>query len=132
MSLSITSTLSLNTSRDSDSTTSLINLFQCLTTLSEHKLFLISNLNLPWCNLKPFHLVHSMGEEADHSPHTTSFYGVLESSNISPEPPLFQTKQVQFLQSLPIRLMKGVCSRPFTRFIAVSLDMLRYSSSENA
>jgi len=37
----------LNTSRDSDSTTSLGSLFQCLTTLSIKKFFQISNLNLP-------------------------------------------------------------------------------------
>ena len=28
-----------------------------MTTLSEKKLFLKSNLNLPWCNLRPFPLV---------------------------------------------------------------------------
>jgi len=37
----------LNTSRDGDSTTSLGSLFECLTTLSVKKVFLISNLNLP-------------------------------------------------------------------------------------
>ena len=45
--------------RDGDSTTSLGSLFQCLTTLSVKKFFLISNLNLPWCNLRPFPLVLS-------------------------------------------------------------------------
>ena len=44
----------LNTARDSDSTTSLGRPFQCLTTLSEKKFFLISNLNLLWYNLWPF------------------------------------------------------------------------------
>ncbi|KAK4816523.1 hypothetical protein QYF61_017623 [Mycteria americana] len=42
---------------DDDSTTSLGSLFQCLITLSVKTFFLISNLNLPWCNLRPFHLV---------------------------------------------------------------------------
>jgi len=46
--LSATSTCFLNTSRDSDSTTSLGSLCQHLTTLSEEKFFLISNLSLPW------------------------------------------------------------------------------------
>ena len=46
MSLSAASPQFLNTSRDSDSTTSLGNLFQHLTTLLEKKLFLISNLNV--------------------------------------------------------------------------------------
>ena len=34
-------------------------LFQCLTTLSVNKFFLISNLNVPWCNLRPFPLIPS-------------------------------------------------------------------------
>ena len=44
MSLSAISTLFLNTSRDWDSTTSLGSLCWCITTLSEKKFFLISNL----------------------------------------------------------------------------------------
>jgi len=44
----------LNTSRDVDSTPPLGRLFQCITTLSENKFFIISNLNLP-CNIKPLH-----------------------------------------------------------------------------
>ena len=54
MSLSTTSTFSLNTFRDRDSTASLSNLFECLTTLPENKFFLLSNLTLPWRNLRPF------------------------------------------------------------------------------
>ena len=54
MSLSASSTHFLNTSMDSDSTTSLGS--QCLTALSEKKFFLISNLNPFWCNLKPLPL----------------------------------------------------------------------------
>jgi len=50
----------LNTSRDGDSTTSLGSLFQCLTTLWTKILFLISSLNLPWHNLRPFPLVLSL------------------------------------------------------------------------
>ena len=60
MSLHTTSTHFLNASKDSDSTTSKDSLFQYLTTLSEKKFFLISNLNLPWHNLKPFPLVLSL------------------------------------------------------------------------
>jgi len=37
--------------QDGDSTTSLGSLFQCLTTFSVKKFFLIFSLNLPWCNL---------------------------------------------------------------------------------
>ncbi|KAM7124178.1 COP9 signalosome complex subunit 5 isoform 2-T2 [Ciconia maguari] len=43
--------------QDGDSTTFLGSLFQCLTTLPVKKFFLISNLNLPWHNLRPFPLV---------------------------------------------------------------------------
>jgi len=58
MSLSTASKQFLNASRDGYSTTSLGSLFQCLTTLSVKKCFLISNLNLPWHNLRPFPLIH--------------------------------------------------------------------------
>jgi len=44
----------LKTSWDNDSITSLGSWLQCITTLSEKKFFLITNLNLPWCNLRPF------------------------------------------------------------------------------
>lgn len=60
MSLSTTSILSLNTSRDSDSTASLDNSLPCLTTLPEKKFFLTSNLNLSWHDLMPFLFVLSM------------------------------------------------------------------------
>jgi len=57
MSLSTTSKCFLNTSRDGDSTTSLGSPFQCLTALLEKNYFLVSNLNLPWCNLRLLILV---------------------------------------------------------------------------
>jgi len=60
MSQSATSTRFLNTSRDGDSTTSLGSLFQCLTTLSVNKLFLISSLTLPGRNLTVLPLVPSL------------------------------------------------------------------------
>lgn len=56
MSFSATSTHLSNISRDGDSITSLDSLLQCLTTLSMKKFFLISSLNLPWSNLRPFPL----------------------------------------------------------------------------
>jgi len=86
--------------QDGDSTTSLGSLFQCLT-LSV-KFFLISNLNLPWCNLRPFPLVLSpVTSEKRPTPLTVSTLQILEESNkVSPQPPLPQTKQPQFLQSL--------------------------------
>ena len=57
MSLSAMSIHLLNTSRDGDSTTSLGSLFQCFISLSVMKFFRISNLNLPWCNLRLLPLV---------------------------------------------------------------------------
>lgn len=53
MPLGTTSTYFMDTSRDSDSTTFLGSPFQWLKTLSENKFFQISNLNLPWYNLRP-------------------------------------------------------------------------------
>lgn len=60
MSQSATATGTLNTSRASDSTTSLGHLFQYLTTLSMKKFFLMFNKNLPWNNLRPFPLILSV------------------------------------------------------------------------
>ena len=57
ISQSATSTHFLNTYRDGDSTASLGSLFQCLTTLSVKKFFLISSLNLPWCSLRSLPLI---------------------------------------------------------------------------
>ncbi|KAK4829606.1 hypothetical protein QYF61_005706, partial [Mycteria americana] len=77
---------------DGDSTTSLGSLFQCLITLSGKKFFLISNLNLPWRNLRPFPLVLSLV--------------VVESKKVSPQPPLLQAKQPQLPQPLLTRLLR--------------------------
>ena len=62
----------LNTSRNGDSSTSLGSLFQCSSPLSEKKFFLISNLNLPWCNLRPLPLVLSLlpGRKGQPPPHS--------------------------------------------------------------
>jgi len=49
----------ITASRDGDSITSLGSLFQGLTT-SVKKLFLISNLNLPWHKLRPLPLILSL------------------------------------------------------------------------
>ena len=51
--LSATSTRLWNTSKDGDSATSL----GSTNSLSENKFFLICNLNILWCNLKPLPLV---------------------------------------------------------------------------
>lgn len=54
MYLSTRSNLSLKTPRDSDSTTFLGSLFQHLATLPMKKFLLKPNLNLLWCNVRPF------------------------------------------------------------------------------
>ncbi|KAK4832969.1 hypothetical protein QYF61_026795 [Mycteria americana] len=83
--------LSSKQARDGDSTTSLGSLFQCLTTLSVKKFFLISNLNLSLRNLRPFPLIVSLV--------------IVESDKVSPQPPFLQAKQHHFLQPLLIRLV---------------------------
>ena len=95
MSLITTSKCFLNTSREGDSTTPRGILFQHLTTLSETTFFLISYWNISLHDLRPFPLVRSLA---------------------SPEPLLFQTKQSQFFQLL---LIKDLCSRLLTRFVAL-------------
>lgn len=82
MSLSALSTRFLTTSRN---ITILGSLFQCLTTPSEKKCFLLSNLNLPWHNLRS-HFLSSYhcypGEEADPHLATIPFQGVLEREHL--------------------------------------------------
>lgn len=53
------SSLTLSIYRDRTSTTSLGNLYHCLTTLIVKSFFCISNLNLPSLSLKPFPLILS-------------------------------------------------------------------------
>ena len=55
-----TSSLALNASRNGASTTSMGNSFQCFTTLCVKNFLLISNLNLPYLNLKSFLLILSL------------------------------------------------------------------------
>ena len=54
----------------------------------------------------PSHPINSyMGEKADPHFATTTLQMIVESNNVSPEPPLLQTEQSQFPQPLPIRLL---------------------------
>jgi len=78
-------------------------LFHYLTTFPENKFFLISNLNIPWSNLKPLHLVLSRLPGKRGPPHitTTSFQAVIESNKVSPESLLLKTKQPQLPQAAP-------------------------------
>lgn len=97
----------LKTYRDRDSTTSLGSPFQCLSTLSEKKFFLLSNPNLPWCNFRLVALVLLLviwEKRLALDLATTSFQVVVESSKVFPEL-LLQTEQSQLPQSLSIRLV---------------------------
>ncbi|KAK4824710.1 LOW QUALITY PROTEIN: hypothetical protein QYF61_017936 [Mycteria americana] len=123
MSLSTSSKRLLNTSRDGDSTTSLGSLFQCLITLSVKKNFLISSLNLPWCNLRPFllsyHLLHG---RRDRPPPLYNLLSVVESNKVSPQPPFLQAKQSQLPQPLLIRFLL----QTLHQLRCPSLDMLQH------
>ena len=46
-----------------------------------------------------------LGEETNTCLTTTSFQVVVESNKVPPQPPLLQTTQCQFLQSLLLRLV---------------------------
>ena len=117
MSLSTTSKRFLNTSRDGDSTTSLESLFQCLTTLSVKKFFLIFNLKLPWRNLRPFPLILSQWKETNPTLAVSTFQILEESNEVSHQPPFLQTKQPQFLLSknLPQWISKHMQALHLTR-----------------
>ena len=69
-----------------------VQLCRCITVLSRKELFLISNLNLPRATcghqLSPYRC--SLGAEADPHLTPTSFRGVGDSGEVSPEPPLPQ------------------------------------------
>ena len=52
------------------------------------------------------HLITSyLGEQTNTCLTTTSFQVVVESDKVSPQPPLLQAKQPQFLQAFLIRLV---------------------------
>jgi len=65
-----------------------VQLCHCITALFEKNFFLVSDLNLLWCNLRPSLLILSQLQGAEAEPHiaTTSFQADVESSKVSPEP----------------------------------------------
>ncbi|KAK4829053.1 hypothetical protein QYF61_001858 [Mycteria americana] len=103
---------------DGDSTTSLGSLLQCLTTPSVNKFCLISNLNLPWCNFRPFPLVLSL---------------VTWEKRLTPtslQPPFRELyRAIRSLLGLLFSRLNNpsslscssssFCSRPFTSFVAL-------------
>ncbi|XP_053907457.1 gametocyte-specific factor 1 isoform X2 [Cuculus canorus] len=69
--------------RNGDSTTALGSLCQCFTTLSMKEFFPISNLNFPWCNLRPFLLIPSLVPGSRTlSRLTPAFLGAAESNEL--------------------------------------------------
>ena len=104
MSLTTTSRQSVNICRDGDSITSLVSLFQCLTTLSVKNFLLISNL-------RSFPLILPR-VNSEKKPTLLTFQGFEESNKVCPQPPFPQTKQSQFLQSLLIKHILQALHRP--------------------
>ncbi|KAK4810670.1 hypothetical protein QYF61_007470 [Mycteria americana] len=106
------SNLTLNVSRDGASTTSLGNLFQCLTTLIVKNFFLKSSLNLPSLSLKPLLLVLSQ----------QALLKILEGCyKVSPEPSLLQAEQPQLSQPVFV----GEVLQPSDHFCGPPLDPLQ-------
>jgi len=89
----------------SDSTPFLGNLFEYLTTLSEKKCYLITNLSISCCSLMPLLSCYYLGEEANPHTSTISFQVAVVSDKVSSEPPLLQTEHSWFSQPLLIRLV---------------------------
>ena len=98
--------LFLKTSTDGDSTTALGSLCQCLMTLRRNfsKYSTRTFTTTTWSHYDSSYHCY-LGGEANPLLATTSLHTVVESNDISPEPPLLQTKQSQFPQPLLIRLV---------------------------
>lgn len=122
MSLSATFTHILNTSRDDDidTTTFLGSLFQRFMTLSVNKCFLIFNLNLPWCNLRPFLPCLDCDWGEDTNPHPTRISFQVERDEVSSYLAILQAKQPQHPQLLLIWFV----FQTLPQLCCFSLDML--------
>jgi len=124
MSLDATSVLLLNTWYG-DSITFLGSLFQYLTTPSENNFFLMSNLNLLWCSLRPLPLILSLvAWEKRPTPISLQlpFRELLRA--IMSLLRLLQTEQSQFPQLLPIRLMLHSSVAPLWTSCQASVSFL--------
>ena len=77
--------------------------------------------NLPWHSYLSSYCC-DLGEEADPHLATVSSQAVVESDKVSPEPPLLQSEQLEFLQSLPIR---HLCAPDPVWLCCPSLDTLQ-------
>lgn len=131
MSPRATSTHLLNISTDGDSTTSLGSLFQCLIPLSEKKYILISDLNLPCCNLRPTSrpITCYLAEETDPHFATTSFQILVENNEFSTEPPFLLSSLSCFSEDLCSRLFLGSIALHWT-FSSTSISFF-YCGTQN-
>ena len=118
------SNLTLKVSREGASTTSLSNLFQCLTTLTVKDFFLISNLYLPSLSLKPFPLVllpHTLLKSLSPSFFWPPLYILKGHFPVTSEPSLFHTAQPQLSQPV----LTGEVFHPLVYFCDPSLDAIQ-------
>ena len=115
--------LILKVSRDGASTTSLGNLFQCLTALTVKDFFLISNLNLPSLSLKAFPLVLSPQTLLKSlSPSFLCPPLILKGHyQVTSEPSLLQAEQPQLSQPVLI----GEEIHPLYHFCGTPLHVLQ-------
>ena len=113
----------LKSGKDEASTTSLGNLFQCLTTHTIKDFFLIFSLNLPSFSLKPFPLVLAKQSPKESVPFfLTAPLQVLKGCyQVSLEPSLLQAERSQLSQPI---LIVGVF-HPLAYFCDPSLDLLQ-------
>jgi len=97
-----TSNLALNVSRDVASTASLGSLFQHLTTLRVKNFPLISNLNLPSHNFKPFPLscYYLLFQTVDSPPVCRLLYEPEGCNEVTPQPRLLQVSSVSSISSV--------------------------------
>ena len=130
MSLGATYTQLLNNSRNGDSTTPLGSLFQYLTTLTDKKLFLVSNLNLPWCNLRPFSLVLSLSHGGKRPTPSLPQSPFKQLNRVIRSPPSLLFSRLNYPSSFS-RSPSHLCSRAFTALLHFSGHTLLNVHSEH-
>lgn len=99
-------------------------LFQPFTSPSTKKFFLISKLNIPCNNLRPFPLFlipFYLGEEAEPHLATTPCQAVVQTDKVPPEPPFLQDKHPQH----PQQLLTGLALQTLPQLNCPSLDSLQ-------
>jgi len=117
------SNLTLNTSNDGASTTSLGNLFQCPTTFIITNFFLMSHLNLLSFSLKPLRFslsLHALVKSL--SVFHISPLSILKGHNeVSLQPSLLQAEQLHLSQQSHLALCCSIPTLPATVYIVVAV-----------